>query len=290
MDEAEPVPTRQNKASKAEIVPPLLPSLPSVQKGLLGGHKIPNRIHFCFGLADPPSPFTFAHYLAAKSAFLVNRPDRLTINYAHAPGGEWWERVQQYATLEKMSVRTHIFGRPLHHFAHRAGVFRIRRLIIQGGIYLDMDTLCLRPFTPLLDYECVMAYQNPGGLCDATILAAPDSRFMKIWLNQYRWFRSKGHDEYWDEHATGVPYKLSQLPRVKNSIHLLPRFAFFYPHPTHIERLFEREDITGFKNSYSVHLWESLSGPILFQFTPQRIREGKSAYCQLARQFLTDEE
>ena len=81
-----------------------------------------------------------------------------------------------------------------------------------GGIYLDMDTLCLRPFTPLLHHECVMGHQNPGGLCDATILAAPRSLFMRRWWNEYRWFRSKGHDEFWDEHATGVPYQLAQLP------------------------------------------------------------------------------
>jgi len=251
--------------------------------------RIPNRIHFCFGLADPPSPFTFAHYLAAKSAFMVNRPERLTISYAHAPGGKWWERAREFATFEQMQLRSTVFDRPLHHFAHRAGVFRVKRLIRQGGIYLDMDTLCLRPFTPLLVHECVMAHQNPGGLCDATILAAPGSLFMRRWWNEYAWFRSKGHDEHWDEHAVAVPYQLSQLPDLKNSIHLLRRNAFFYPHPTEIERLFEHEDLSGFKDSYSIHLWESISGPDLFQLTPQSIREGKSAYCQLARRFLTDE-
>jgi hypothetical protein len=252
--------------------------------------RIPNWIHFCFGFADPPTAFTFAHYLAAKSAFLVNRPDRLTISYAHAPGGEWWERVQQFATLEQIPMRTKVFNQPLHHFAHRAGVFRVKRLLEQGGIYLDMDTLCLRPFTPLLGHECVMAYQNQGGLCDATILAVPKSRFLQSWWNQYTWFRSKGQDEYWDEHATGVPYQLSQIPRLKDTIHLLPRTAFFYPHPTRaIEKLFVDEDLSGFRDSYSVHLWETISGPMLFPLTPAHVRDGKSAYCQLARPFLTDE-
>jgi len=251
---------------------------------------IPNRIHFCFGLWDPPSEFTFAHYLAVKSAWAVNRPEEITLSYAHAPGGKWWERVQQYATLHRIKLRTHVFDQPLHHFAHRAGVFRVKHLMEHGGIYLDMDTLCLRPFTPLLHYECVMGHQNPGGLCDATILAAPRSLFMRRWWNEYQWFRSKGHDEFWDEHATGVPYQLAKLPALKGAIHRMRRTAFFYPHPTEIDVLFEKEDLSGFKDSYSVHLWETISGPTLFQMAPERIREGKSAYCQLARRFVTDEE
>jgi hypothetical protein len=252
--------------------------------------QIPNRIHFCFGLSDPPSAFTFVHYLAVKSAYIVNRPERITLTYAHAPDGKWWEKAREFATFEQMKLRNHVFDRPLHHFAHRADVFRIRRLIRQGGIYLDIDTLCLRPFTPLLGHECVMGYQNPNGLCNATILAAPFSLFMRRWWNEYTWFRAEGRDEYWDEHSVGVPYQLSQLPTLKDSIHLLPRTAFFYPHPTEIEVLFENEDISGFKNSYSVHLWESISGPALLNLTPRDIREGKSAYCQLARQFLASED
>ena len=252
--------------------------------------KIPNRIHFCFGLADPPSAFTFAHYLAVKSAFVVNRPEQLNIFYANAPGGKWWERAQQFAKIRRIKLRTHVFDRPLHHFAHRADVFRVKFLMENGGIYLDMDTLCLRPFTPLLKYECVMGHQNPGGFCNAAILAAPGSLFMKRWWNEYHWFRSTGHDEYWDEHSTGVPFRLSQLPALKDSIRRLRRTAFFYPHPTEIDVLFEKEDISGFKDSYSVHLWETISAPILFQMTPESIREGKSAYCQLARRFAEEEE
>lgn len=112
---------------------------------------------------------------------------------------------------------------------------------------------------------------------------------MKAWWNQYTWFRSTGLELNYDEHSVCVPYQLSQLPRLRDSIHILPRTAFFYPHPTRTEKLFVDEDVSGFQDSYCVHLWESISGPTLFNLTPESIRDGKSAYCQLARQFLTDE-
>ena len=48
---------------------------------------IPNIIHFIYGL-DPSfggKPFMLFHYLAIKSAYEVNKPDKIYFVYAYEP-------------------------------------------------------------------------------------------------------------------------------------------------------------------------------------------------------------
>ena len=123
--------------------------------------SIPNRFHFCFGLM-PGAQFLFAHYLAVKSAYVVNKPESITIYHAYPPAGEWWDAVQQFATVKQVNPIEEIFGRKLRHFAHRAGVLRLQTLDREGGIYMDADTLCLRPFTPLLGLNELSDNDAPG--------------------------------------------------------------------------------------------------------------------------------
>jgi hypothetical protein len=252
---------------------------------------IPNRIHFCFGFSNPPTEFLFAHYLAVKSASLVNEPEEITLSYCHAPGGVWWERVQAYVRPVRIEPPTQIFGRPLKHFAHQSDVFRLRKLISEGGIYLDIDTLCLRPFLPLLSHEVVMARQTEGsyGLCNAVMLAQPGAPFLRAWLREFHWFRSQGRDRFWDEHAVRVPLQLLQRVELRERVYVLPYKAFFYPDCHQTDRLFVSEDVSPWANSYCVHLWETLSMTALRSLTPETVRTGTSAYCRMARPFMEDE-
>ena len=96
-----------------------------------------------------------------------------------------------------VELPTEVFGNPLSHFAHKADVLRLRILLETGGIYLDLDTICQRPFTPLLDGQVVMGREEVlktdgsrevSGLCNATIIAPPRSRFLELWYDAYRAF------------------------------------------------------------------------------------------------------
>lgn len=243
---------------------------------------IPNQFHFCFGFSDTPTPFLYAHYLAIRSAVVVNRPQRVTVDYHHAPRSPWWEKAQDLAEFRHVDPPREIFGRPLHHFAHRADVLRLYRLYQEGGIYLDMDTLCLRPFTPLLDNKTVMGQQVGRGLCNATILSQAGAPFLREWIDSYRSFRSQGHDRYWDEHSVILPNTLAARSDLSAHITILPPEAFFYPNFHQWQKLFE-PDVSGFDQSYSVHLWETFSLPRLRAVTPEWAATDGSAYAQLIR-------
>jgi hypothetical protein len=223
-------------------------------------NRIPNKFHFCFGFAESPE-FLFTHYLAVKSAVVTNRPEQATIYFANPAAGPWWERVQRYAELRQVKPRTEIFGHPLDHYAHRADVFRLETLLRAGGIYLDIDTLCLMPFAPLFEHECVMAQQDEGGygLCNAVVLAEAESAFLRNWLDQYVSFC--GHQ--WDEHAVRLPLRLSRQDKLAGHICVLPHTAFFAVPYQCWRWLMEGEDLSCFVDSYCVHLWETFSMPRL---------------------------
>ncbi len=253
--------------------------------------SIPNRFHFCFGLA-PGSRFLFAHYLAVKSAWMVNRPQSITVYYAHQPAGEWWQEVQQFATVLQVDAVEEIYGRGLHHFAHRADVLRLLALRRDGGIYLDADTLCLRPFSPLLALnEVVMARQGAGnyGLCNAVILARPQSLFIEAWLRSYESFRSKGRDQFWDEHAVKKPLELMLQSEVSGRITALDWRSFFYPDFSRPQPLFAKSDVAPWAGAFCLHLWETVNWPRVAGITPRSVRDGDCAYARLARQFLAGE-
>ena len=186
---------------------------------------IPRRIHFIFGL-EPSfgnKPFSFVHYLAIRSAAVVNRPDEIVFHYAHEPDTKWWEAAKKLVTLDRVKPRDEIFGRPISHFAHKADILRLELLNAEGGIYLDIDTFCIRPLEPLLVHDSVMGVEPNAGLCNAVILARPQSEFIKRWIEHYRDF----DDTLWDLHSVQLPYSLALA--YPGLVHVESEYSFFFP-------------------------------------------------------------
>ena len=236
---------------------------------------IPNTIHFIFGLKDNfgEMSFSFIHYLSIKSAYECNKPDAIKFYYKYEPNGEWWEKSKEYLTLIKIEPPKEIFGNPLLHFSHQADVLRLEILIKEGGIYLDMDVLCLNSFMPLRKYNCVIGKEEEKGLCNAVILAEPNAEFLKIWYAEYKTFRSKGHDEFYVEHSVKLPLKLAKKNPEK--VHIEDKFSFYWPSyfngslplwdrtkvdmPNKLLNRFKKWFAFKFIcGSYCIHLWESV--------------------------------
>ncbi len=247
---------------------------------------IPNVFHFCYGFLPEPR-FGFLEYLAIKSAHELNRPERIYFHYQHECSGPWWEKAAAMLTLNRVEPPREIFGRRLVHFAHRSDVLRLSLLLEHGGIYMDIDTLCLRPFTPLLDQPCVMAWQGSRGLCNAVILAEPDNAFLRAWLDAYRTFRSLGKDQFWDEHSVVVPGRLARQRSLRPHVTLLSHRAFFFPLCDEMDKLFESTDPSGFEESYCVHYCESATRTRwLSRITPENATQGDTNFARFVRRVL----
>ncbi len=251
---------------------------------------IPNIFHFCYGLSEDfgGKPFSLVHYLAVKSALEVNKPLEVFFYYSFEPEGEWWEKTKKIVTLRKIVPPNEIFGNPLMHVAHKADALRLRVLIENGGIYLDLDSICKKPFTPLLKHKFVIGKQGKWrkmGLCNAIMMSEKNSEFAKIWLEEYRTFRSRGKDRYWAEHSVLIPLKLSK--HFRNLIHIESYDSFTYPlyYQSSLKNLFVYSK--NYPNAYCHHLWEGGSwDKYLKKLNVKDIINIDTTYNLIARKFL----
>ena len=277
---------------------------------------IPNIFHFVFGMAPDfgGKPFSLAHYLSVKSAVELNKPSAAILHYQYEPAGEWWEKAKPLLTLNKITAPDSIMGNPLCHVAHQADVVRLRALHETGGIYLDLDTISVRPLTGLLQHTFVIGEElQPArapknarqrikqqikswfgagsaatattGLCNAVLMAAPDCFFINRWLETYKTFRSKGRDMYWNEHSVQMPLQLAA--EYPEHLTRLGPYAFHYPlyDAAGLQLMFEQ--VADFPEAYLHHLWESFSWKnYLSQLTVEKIKTEDSTYNLIARRFL----
>jgi hypothetical protein len=248
--------------------------------------KIPDIFHFCFGLQGDfgGKPFSLIHYLALRSAYEVNRPQKIFLYYKYEPSGPWWEKSRGLMEEVKIEPPKSIFGNPLRNFSHQSDVLRLQLLLEHGGIYLDMDVICLKPLKPLFDYDCVLGKQSDEGLCNAVILAAKGSEFLERWLKTYVDFVSQDvKGPLWAEHSVRRPFKLArERPEL---VHLESDKSFFWPTYHNPDVFWSNADLD-FSKSYCVHLWEQLWWEdYLKKITPEYLKIVNNNFTKICRPF-----
>lgn len=278
---------------------------------------VPNIVHFVFGMAPDfgGKPFSLVHYLSVRSAIMLNKPAKAIFHYQYEPSGEWWNKARPLLDLNKVTAPASFMGQPLHHVAHKADVIRLQALKETGGIYLDLDTISVKPLTPLLNCSFAIGqelkapyvpknwrqqlkhrfreqigwHKNDAtaatGLCNAVLLSEPDSAFVNRWLESYKTFRSQGRDKHWNEHSVQVPQELAKA--FPDSLTQLDPYAFHYPLYTEDGLRSMFEEVIDFPGAYLHHLWESFSwNNYLSKLTPEKIEKEDSTYNLIARKFL----
>jgi hypothetical protein len=274
---------------------------------------VPNIFHFVFGMAEDfgGKPFSLVHYLSVKSAIEINKPQAAYFHYQFEPQGEWWQQAKGLLTLNKITAPGSFMGRPLYHVAHKADVIRLQVLKETGGVYLDLDTICVKPLKGLLGHSFVIGQELKGesrpknwrqrikyklglkkkntdaatGLCNAVLLSEKDSEFVNYWLDEYKTFRSKGRDKYWNEHSVLVPQRIAA--KHPGTITQTGPYSFHYPlyDNTGLNAMFK--ETKQFPEAYLHHLWESFSwDDYLSRLSVEGIRTNDTTYNLIARKFL----
>ncbi|CAF1069412.1 unnamed protein product [Adineta ricciae] len=80
----------------------------------------------------------------------------------------------------------------------RADVIRLIVLYVFGGIYLDLDVICLKPLDQLRGYEFILPKTMPAGLSNDVIIAQPKHPFLLQLLNNL----PKANRNYLTKYAT----------------------------------------------------------------------------------------
>jgi hypothetical protein len=225
---------------------------------------IPNNIHFIFfGFTE----FTMTHYLAVKSAKAIHNPDHIFIHYTVEPvNNPLWNDIKNIVELRYIVPPTHFNGIELQYYQYKADISRLEILIREGGIYLDIDVLSVRPLTELLNHRCVLGVdyaEDPdtvdldkvGSIANAVIMAEPNHPFIVDWL-------AKTGDclvgKPWAYHAVCLP--LEMLKQKQYDLHLEPRKSF-EPFDWKTDYIFhnDEERYQWLKNNaYTMHFWETI--------------------------------
>lgn len=252
---------------------------------------IPHTIHFAY--TSPPGggtlPFSFIHYLAIASAARYSRPERIVLHTLHDHNGPWWYAARRLAEFRTTSVPEELYNCRFSHPAHQADAIRLDVLRREGGIFLDLDVVSLRPYGDLLEAPggALLGWEDDVAVCPAVVLAAPGAVFIERWIDGYnpaksQWqgFRSQGRDEYWGEISTRYPAHLSR--QHPNTVTLVPPH-FFYPvhwRRSDCDRLFKTPEEGGLTTgdldrSYAIHLWQTGTwSKRLARLAPQSVRSG----------------
>lgn len=255
---------------------------------------IPKNLHFITGLDQNfgGKPFGFIHYMAIRSAMELNPDFTVYVYYQFEPSGPYWDLVKGDVITVVVQAPSEIFGRPVTHFAHKADILRLQFLLRTGGVYLDLDTICQKPFAPLMHSRPVMGIESATtgmgqwtdgadvGLCNALIMSPPDSPFLKIWFETYRDFDS-GH---WNNHSVLKPGILAR--QHADLIHVEPPESFFWPLWTEdgLSMLFAQGH--DFPEAYSFHLWESQSWRYVEHLHTDEVITRDTTYNRVARRFI----
>jgi len=218
--------------------------------------SIPNIIHFVLINDEFTGPFSFYHYLAIYSAYLINKPDTIYFYHNAIPYGPHWENLLEIPSLitEEVDIPTHIGEKPLLNYAHKADILRLEKLNERGGVYMDMDTITVKPYAPYLNNQMLMGrQQNYAGLCNAIIMTTPKSEFLTIWRAHYEeHFKPKG----WNESSIRLPYILAQ--KYPHLITVKPPAHFFLPNWNETKKIFA-EPTPLHPDLTTLHLWQSQS-------------------------------
>ena len=157
---------------------------------------------------------------------------------------------------------------------------KVKILIEQGGIYLDMDVMVVRPFDDVRRYGCTLGLENLIRTCAGVIVCEKHHPFLYVWLDTYY----DDYEEYkhiWAFHSGNVPTVL--IRRYPNLIHIEPmKFHRPGPHPDFLGSIWGNLTFP-WEENYSVHTYIRLLNkfPII---TEETIKTMNSTYGQMARQ------
>jgi hypothetical protein len=281
---------------------------------------IPRIFHFINISQNGIPNFGLMHYASIKSTIEVNHPDKIIYHCNVEPSGHYWDLIRSLVVVNYLEVPKEIFGNKIYHIAHAVDILRLQVLLQFGGVYMDLDTICVRPFNEyLFDCKCVLGLElNPRwvlgshlkkimkaaltlhlkevsdkifnyrqhkymGFGNAIIMAEKDSVFLNKWLEKYSTFNS----EHWNFHSIILPFR-SIYKDYKSFLKILDYRAFYYPlyDERGLAKLFHEDKDYKFPEAIVHHLWANVSyNKYIKNMNPQK-SEGLSYYEKLVRRYL----
>jgi hypothetical protein len=219
---------------------------------------VPNVVHFIWLTGPKSREFSYINYLTVLAAAKHQKPDKIIMWINKPPqGNQWFHKASFYFEIRCVNAPDFIAGTPINHVQYQSDVLRMEILIAHGGIFLDTDLILLKSVTPLLDEPLTLFEESPSSIANGIIFAAPNSLFLRHWLDATPEALKK---PVWAYHAVVLPVELSRkypdLVRVMDQSYFFPldlkRNYLFDGDPYLIE-----ESIHRIGNAHGIHVYET---------------------------------
>ncbi|KAJ8305826.1 hypothetical protein KUTeg_016371 [Tegillarca granosa] len=205
---------------------------------------VPRLVHYIwFGVSRE---MKFYQFLSAFSTYKYVKPCLILYHGNTVPKGRYWNILLRLVPNIKFVYReepTTIENIKLKQIEHRADIGRFQVLKDFGGIYMDTDSILLKPILPLLRHDFTLSIENPEVLGIGTMLSTPNATFLQIWLEHYITFDTNE----WGWHSVILPYRLSK--KYPSLIHV-ENATFYSPGP--LETLFFNN--FNWEDKFAMHL------------------------------------
>ncbi|CAF0761589.1 unnamed protein product [Didymodactylos carnosus] len=217
-------------------------------------YLVPNVIHI---IRFNKKTFDFVDVVCLRAAYRAQKPDKFVIHTNEKEfEGKYWLKLQTWPDLfRRIEIKyrappTKIFGQSLSkdwQLHHGSDIERVRILIEYGGIWMDNDVYIVQNLDRYRKFEMVLNWDENQFLATQLYLAHKDARFLPLYLETYRQYRSN----LWYYNAGERPtqeilYKHPELiHRVKNLFGADTSLSY---------NLYNKKNWTEWRNQHAIHL------------------------------------
>ncbi len=260
-------------------------------------HGINHQPCLIFIYVSPSAPpFGFMEWVAVSSAMKHNKNLRPVLLAGDQPTGKYWMTLRDQVDFIQLPDFSFFKGAKFFHPAHKSDVFRLLAVYYLGGVYLDFDTITLKPIPAPTSGVILGAqprvYPFSGGLCGAVIIGNRLAPFLRHWMDCYSSFISRGRDWFWDYHSVKLPVSLAA--RHPEELEIVDFNRFFYPHWLQINSFVFSEGSAERYGPYLadlvvVHLWNQHTKESLKVMDEHAVKSSTSLYAEWVRIGLAEE-
>ena len=227
----------------------------------LGNQLVPNVVHYVW---YSRGELSFVGFMSLLSVIRFINPCLIIFHGDTTPYGRYWDFIVNispiFIHLKRDRPQT-VFGQQVGFSEHSGDIMRIEALLKYGGIYMDTDTVLVRPIDELRKYACVMSTQYRK-LGSAFILAEKNATFLQKWMDGYRYKYIK-----FDYTYNAMTYPQILALKYSNLIHVEAGTASRPKDLIGFKLFSRRYEIYDWSKVYGVHLFNRIYGEVINETT-----------------------
>lgn len=181
-----------------------------IQQCCKGQYRVPNIVHYVWYMRGELS---FVGFTSLLGVIRFISPCVIIFHGDNIPHGKYWDfivNISPNIIHLKRNRPTSFSGQKIKHKEHSSDIMRIEALIKYGGIYMDTDTVIVKPLELLRNYSCVMSNQSSGLMGSAFVMAEQNATFLQLWMDGYRYHYNSSKYTY---NAMVYPKQLARKHR-----------------------------------------------------------------------------